>query len=225
MRPVLVLLLFAVLAHSQETRAISCRLLGFQSGDAPVSLIAAADKNEIICEFETSRISKAYRLTAVNGVLNFLDSDSRKLACSVRVPNGAQQLLIVFLPNMKDSSGPWRGFTIKDSKSHFPDGGALVVNLYQHNIRFVIGEHKYMIKPGDQHGISMPHQRDDFNMATVAFEFSHEGKWAKASESRQRFTEGLRYLVLAYTDPYSHRPRLSTYQDLPFQNALHAASP
>jgi len=59
----------------------------------------------------------------------------------------------------------------------------------------------------------------------VAFEFSYKDQWAKASESRLRFTEGLRYLMLTYTDPTSQRPRLSTYQDNPFKAAASSAKP
>lgn len=216
---ILVLILIPILAGAQEARVVSCRLLGFQTGDSSVSLTCVADKNEVPCAFETSRISEPFNLFAVNQVLTFVDPKDKKTLCKVTVPAADRQVLIVFIPNASDSLAPWRAFTITDSRQGFPDGGALVVNLHKFPIRFVIGEHKYMLRPGEQHGMPMPKERDDFNMATVAFEFSHEEKWAKASESRQRFTEGLRYLIFAYTDPNSQRPRLSTYQDRPFQVA------
>lgn len=225
MRLLLAILLLPLLAQAQETRGISCRFLGFQTGDAMTSLTCVADKTEVACPFETTGISAPVTLMAVNNVLTFIDTKDRKPACTVSVPASVRQALIVFMPNAKDSAKPWRGFAIEDSKKKFPDGGALVVNLHNANVRFEIGEHKYMLKPGDQYGMDMPKQRDDFNMATVAFEFSNNGQWAKASESRQRFTEGLRYLILTYSDPTSLRPRLSTYQDEPFKAMPVTAKP
>ena len=217
MRFILAFLLLPILAHAQESRTISCRFLGFQTKDEPEPLICVAEGIEVKCPFGTSGMSDPLKLTAVDGVLAFIDSKNRKPACSVSIAPSIHQALIIIMPNPQDPEKPWRGFAIEDSEKKFPTGGALVVNLHTSNIRFVIGEHKYMLKPGDQHGVAMPKQRDDFNMATVAFEFSHNDQWAVASESRQRFTEGLRYLILTYTDPASQRPRLSTYQDEPFK--------
>jgi hypothetical protein len=51
-------------------------------------------------------------------------------------------------------------------------------------------------------------------MAPVVFEFLQEDKWRTASESMLRFLPGMRYLIFAYLDPESGRPRIATYQDL-----------
>jgi hypothetical protein len=63
------------------------------------------------------------------------------------------QALIVIMPHPKDAAKPWLGFSIEDSAKHFPNGGALVVSLHSTNIRFVLGEHKYLLKPGDQYDL------------------------------------------------------------------------
>lgn len=225
MRLILAILLLPIFAHAQQTRTLSCRFLGFQTKESNTSLTCVAGKSEVKCTFGTSGISSPVDLVAVDGELSFIDSKDRKPACSVSVSASVRQAIIVIMPNPKDPVKPWRGFAIEDSAKHFPDGGALVVNLHSTNIRFVIGEHKYMLKPGDQFGTPMPIKRDDFNMCPVAFEFSHKDQWAIASESRLRFTKGLRYLVLAFTDPESQRPRLSTYQDNPFKAASVLAKP
>ena len=217
MRHLLVALLMPLLAQGQEPRTVSCRFLGFQTGDSMDSLICITEGSQVVCPLGTSEISGPANLVAVNNVLSFIDSKDRKPACNVTVPAGMHQPLIVFMPNAQGAATPLRGFAIEDSKKSFPDGGALVVNLHSTNIRFVIGEHKYMLKPGDSCGVEEPKQRDDFNMATVTFEFSHNEEWINASESRFRFTEGLRYLIFTYTDPSSQRPRVSTYQDLPYK--------
>lgn len=219
MRFFLAFLLIPVLAYAQQARTISCRFLGFQTTEETKSLTCVSEKNEVLCPFDTSNLSSPVNLVAVDGVLTFIDSDQRKPALSVTVPATVRQALIVIMPNLKGAATPWRGFVIEDSAKHFPNGGALVVNLHSTQIRYVIGEHRYLLKPGNQYGVEMPKQRDDFNMSTVVFEFFHNDQWIKASESRLRFTEGLRYLTLAYTDPTSLRPRLTTFQDEPFKAA------
>lgn len=223
MRLILAVLFVPLLAHAQD-RMVSCRFLGFQTGDT-TSLTNVAAGTEVSCPFETSGISAPVSLMATNNVLTFVTTKDRKPACTISVPPSMHQALIVITSNGSDPAKPWRGFAIEDSKKSFPDGGALVVNLHHSNIRFVIGEHKYMLKPGDQYGMEMPKQVDDFNMATVAFEFSNKDQWAKASESRQRFTPGLRYLMITYTDPASQRPRLSVYQDDPYKALTATAKP
>jgi hypothetical protein len=105
-------------------------------------------------------------------------------------------------------------FVVEDSPRGFPDGGVFVANFHQQDIRFLIGEHKILLRPSDAHGFARPAQRDEFNMAPVIFQFFHEGTWRTASESALRFVPGLRYLIFAYVDPASGRPRIATIQDL-----------
>jgi hypothetical protein len=50
-------------------------------------------------------------------------------------------------------------------------------------------------------------------MAQVVFQFQQGDTWRTASESLLRFLPGMRYLILAYVDPASGRPRIATYQD------------
>jgi hypothetical protein len=216
MRFCLAFLLLPILAQAQQLRPVSCRFLGFQTGDTTTSLTCVADKFELACPFKTDSISEPADVFAVDRVISFIDPKDRKPACTVTLPANVRQALVVFMPNARDAALPWRAFAIEDSEKAFPNGGALVINLHNANIRFAIGEYKYMLKPGDSYGMQMPKQRDEFNTATVTFEFSHQDQWIKASESRLRFTEGLRYLMLAYRDPTSQRPRLSTYQDGPY---------
>ena len=108
----------------------------------------------------------------------------------------------------------WKTFVIDDSPANFPDGGAYVANFHNNAIRFVIGEHKGMLRPAGSHGYAMPAERDDFNMAPVIFEFLNGEKWRIGNESALRFLPGMRYLIFAYVDPVSGRPRINTYQDL-----------
>jgi hypothetical protein len=77
-----------------------------------------------------------------------------------------------------------------------------------------MGEHKLILKPAGSHGVAMPNQRDEFNMAAVTFEFQQDKAWRSVSESLLRFVPGLRYLVIAYVDPASGRPRMFVSTDI-----------
>jgi len=57
-------------------------------------------------------------------------------------------------------------------------------------------------------------ERDPFNMAPVIFEFLQGDQWRTANESTLRFLPGIRYLIIAYVDHDSGRPRVSPLQDL-----------
>ena len=71
-----------------------------------------------------------------------------------------------------------------------------------------------MLHAGSFHGYSKPEEIDSFNMAPVVFEFQQGDKWHTANESALRFLRGMRYLIFAYVDPVSGRPRINTYQDI-----------
>lgn len=71
-----------------------------------------------------------------------------------------------------------------------------------------------MLHAAGSHGYAMPQKLDDFNMAPVTFELLLDDKWRTASESSLRFLPGMRYLIFAYLDPVTSRPRISTCQDL-----------
>jgi hypothetical protein len=147
------------------------------------------------------------------------------------IPAGVKSALVIFVklekpgtPGAADKNAGWKVFVIEDSAKSFPDGGAYVANFYPGDIRFVIGEHKGMLKPAGTHGYEMPKQRDDFNMAPVIFEFKSGEKWRIANESSLRFLPGMRYLIFAYVDPVSGRPRINTYQDLADASAAPAGT-
>ena len=126
--------------------------------------------------------------------------------------------LLIFIGNGPTPSDPAQAqlkvMVIEDSPKNFPDGGAYIANFHHSPIRFVVGEHKGMLKPGGSHGYALPKQRDSFNMAPVIFEFLKKESWQIANESALRFLPGMRYLIFAYVDPQSGRPRISTIQDI-----------
>jgi hypothetical protein len=225
-------LLAASLCHAQDLRPIECRFLSFGSSGEVKSAYAVTDKGEQIeCPLPTNQLSKKIVCQAKDSKIPFLTGSDRKPMATATIPAGVNSALVVFVrfpakgeEKPADNVG-WRTYVIDDSPKSFPDGGAYVANFFTGDIRFVLGEHKGMLKPGMAHGYEMPKERDDFNMAPVIFEFNSGDKWRIANESSLRFLPGMRYLIFGYVDPISGRPKINTYQDFAQPKAAAAAAP
>lgn len=211
------LLLIPALLAAQEGRPINCRFLSFGGVENPPAVIAAAEKGtEVTCPLSPTQISPKVVCYAVGNKIPFLSAADRKSIASATIPAGVGSVLLVFIqaPGTAEAAAPaWKILVIEDTAKTFPPGGAFVANFYSKDIRFVIGEHKGMLHAGGLNGYAMPEERDSFNMAPVVFEFLQGESWRVANESALRFLPGMRYLIFAYVDPLSGRPRISTYQD------------
>lgn len=211
------LLVFPALLAAQESRQIQCRFLSFGGVENPPAVIAAAEKGtETTCPLSSSQISQKIACFAVGNKIPFLSAVDRKPIATATIPPGVNSALLVFIqvPAGSATDAPaWKILVIEDTPKNFPYGGAFIANFYSKEIRFIVGEHKGMLRPGGLHGYAMPKERDSFNMAPVVFEFLRDDKWRIANESALRFLPGMRYLIFAYVDPISGRPRISTYQD------------
>lgn len=213
-----IILLLPSLMHAQEARPVSCRFLSFGGADDTASVIAVSAKGtEIICPLPSTRLSEKIVCSAKGNAIGFISPANRKPLATATIPPRTHAALLVFVrvPGPETSAGsPWRVLVIEDSPANFPDGGAFIANFHTSDIRFVIGEHKGMLHSAGSHGYKMPAERDSFNMAPVVFEFLKGDKWHIANESSLRFLPGMRYLIFAFVDPASGRPRINTYQDL-----------
>lgn len=214
MRAFFFLLLFPVTCLAANDRKVSCRFLGLE-GNPPVPALiqVSADGAEVACEVPVATLSEDVVCSTKGDTLGFLSKDDKKPAATAKVPEGINAAILVFLPSGKDAGNPWRVLVIDDSAKTLPDGGAFVANLNQQEIRFVLGSNKILLKPGTTHSMARPEQRDEFNMAPVVFQFPQKEDWVTASESMLRFMPGGRYLMFAYVDPTSGRPRIMTCKD------------
>ena len=215
----LIACLLPVLAIGQDLRSVQCRFMSFGGTDDSLTVVArSATGDEVVCPLSSSSISKPVECAAKGNQLNFVSPSDGKTAAIATIPAGVKAAILVFVRAQPKAGAttslPWRVLVIHDSAETFPDGGAYVANFHAKDIRFVIGEHKGMLHPAGSHGYAQPGQRDDFNMAPVIFQFLHEDKWRTANESSLRFVPGIRYLIFAFTDPASGRPRIRTYQDI-----------
>ncbi|MEO5914490.1 MAG: hypothetical protein ABIS50_09680 [Luteolibacter sp.] len=213
-----ILMLLPALLDAQNARPVRCRFLSFGGTGPAMSAIAVSDKGtEITCPLSSSQLSPQIVCFSKNNTIPFLSSGDKKPLASASIPAGVNAALLVFVQTPKKaeaaSLSDWKVLVIEDSPKNFPDGGAFVANFYNNDIRFVIGEHKGMLHAGGSFGYAKPEERDSFNMAPVVFEFIQEDKWHIANESALRFLPGMRYLIFAYVDPASGRPKINTYQD------------
>lgn len=219
------LLLLPTIVMAQEGRKVTCRLVALDPNAPPPAMLAAsADGAEINVTVPTGVLSDEMSLFSKSDSFSFFNASDRKPAAAVTLPAGMKAAILLFVAGPKTpNSPPWRIFAIEDSAKNFPDGGAYVANFHNKNIRFVIGEHKIMLKPGGATGVPRPATRDDFNMAGVTFQFQQDETWQDASESNLRFLPGTRYLMIAFVDPASGRPRIVTFSDINTKSAAPAA--
>ena len=183
-------------------------------------------ETEITCPLSSTQLSPKIVCFAKENTIAFLSPADRKPLATATIPPGTNAALLIFVqaPGQAEAAPPaWRVLVIEDSPKNFPDGGAFIANFYNKDIRFIVGEHKGMLHAAGSHGYAMPKERDSFNMAPVVFEFIQNDKWHIANESALRFLPGMRYLIFAYVDPASGRPRINTYQDFAPATPVNAA--
>lgn len=204
-------------SENEDSRQVACRFLSFGGNAAsPKSVQTKPLKGEgVNCPLPTSQLSPKITCAAYSNTIRFV-TEGGKPAGVAKIPSSATAAILLFVPAPADKpdGAPWRVLVIEDSAKNFPDGGAFVANFHSGNIRFVLGEHRGALRPGGLKGYARPSERDTFNMAPVVFQFQQEDKWRIGNESALRFLPGMRYLILAYTDPTSKRPRIRTIQDL-----------
>ena len=209
------LLLGPGISNAQDSKKVFCRFLSLDSAKPPPPLLNYAEQGvEVPCTVNTNSLSPETACFTKGNILSFMSTSDRMPAATAMIPANVNAVILVFIAAPKAPNAlPWRVFVIEDSPKNFPDGGAFVANFHNQDIRFIIGDSKIMLHPAGFHGFAIPAKRDNFNMAPVVFEFLQNDKWRTASESMLRFLPGMRYLIFAYVDPPSGRPRIATFQD------------
>lgn len=211
------ILLYPVVCLADEDRPVRCRFLCLEGSHPTEPLLnVASDGKGVSCTLPTSEPSReAVVCFAKGNTIHFVAGTDRKPAATVTVPPKLQSAILLFISAGDSGKAlPWRVVVIDDSAESIPDGGAFVANFHNQDIRFIIGEKKIMLHPAGSHGFARPEPRDSFNMAPLVFQFQRDEKWITASESLLRFLPGTRYLIFAYLDPASDRPRIACYSDV-----------
>lgn len=198
----------------QEARPVQCRFVAVE--ETPGDLInAVSEGKEVAVKIMKGRISEPIECYAVEGRLNFLRADSRKPVASTVVPKNIKQAVLIFVKATEKGKSEWKILPFENTPKEFPAGGTRVVNLHSADIRFILGEENEILKPLQSKGFGLPKKRNDFNMAPVVFQFKNtRDEWINGKETSYRFLPSQRYLLVAYIDPRTKRPRVKTFKDL-----------
>lgn len=213
---IIFLLVSQIASDAQEFRKVTCRFLSLLANSPPPALLNVGHGNlEIACTVNTDVPSPEIGCFAFGNTISFISAGDKKPIAKATLPASGNAFILLFLPSAKSETGlSWKVYVIEDTPKNFPDGGAFVVNFYKQDIRFVIGEHKIVLKPAGSHGVAMPAELDNFNMAAVIFEFQQGEKWTLAKETSLRFLSDSRYMMFAYLDPTTSQPRITTCRDI-----------
>jgi len=216
--------LFQLSAYSQESlRTINFRTVGLETGKIPLLLAGDAQASKLIdCKIHRKKISDPVQISVPNGEIIFFLKEPEEgvppqIAARCVVPKTITQPLLLFLPKSGAKKGdpPMSIKVLDGSEKSFPRGGALVVNLYSDEVRFFVGEHlTRQLAAGKSVSLPMPEKRDAHNMTQIKFQFKGSAGWRTARESRLRFTEAARRLLITYIDPKSKEPSLQMYRDI-----------
>lgn len=207
-------LLLATVLGCAAQGTLSCRILNFnrQAENVDSLFVVDSEGKPFECQLPTESLSKPTALPVVEQQLVFRKEPEGEPVARGRVPKGLNRALVILLPS-NDPDEAFQPLILEDSENSFPPDGAMVVNLYGEDIRFILGEHRKQLRPGQNVGLKRPDQRNNFNMAAVTFQFKTTKGWRSAYESMVRFPGDQRHLFITILEPRSKRPRIVTIRD------------
>lgn len=205
----------SVFLSAQEKQSIECRFIALDQKPAP--LVNKADEGqETPIEVLSSQISKPINCVAIDGRLSFLDKNTGKPVASLAVPKKLKKAILVFIKNPKKEGEDWKIFPFENTPEAYPPGGARVINLHGSEIRVLLGKKGKTLKRFESAPFTRPEERDKFNMARVTFQFKNKKEeWVTVENTGYRFVPPRRFLIFAYLDPNTKRPRVKSLGDIP----------
>ncbi len=206
---------------------VSVRALCLQHVDGlkDVKLLSGSAKNPILTPvklFTTTYSDQVSvpmdggkKMTFVVEEKNEDGEDVLKIVAEGPLSRGNRQLAL-FIPAPEGSKTPYRLKVIDESEAKFPMGSTLIFNLSTSSARFMIGEHRKELKPGELGLIPLATQTNDFNQCTVrVFVTSRDGEWTPVSSTAWMATREMRSLALTYIHPRSKKPMVQCIQETP----------
>lgn len=213
----LLIVLWPILSHAQEGHKVTCRFLCVEGAVPPPPLVNVSAKGEeLTCSVPADTISAPVVCFAKGESISFLTASELKPAAIATLPANTTAAILVFAPAQKAPDAlPWKISVMEDFSANAADGGALLVNFCTQDVRLSIADTTVTLQSGKAQRLARPEKLDAFNMAAAVFQFQQDDVWRTASESMLRFVPGMRYLIYAYLDPVTGRPRFCTLQDFP----------
>ena len=205
------------LAHAQEAPTIKIRTLCFERDPSGIDklVVFKEDKSTVKLIFPESFPSQPEKVPVVNGSVFFHNPaqlDAPPIAIA-KIPAGIKEALIIFFPSTgTEPTTVYDTVVINASLKGIPEDGALIMNIYSHDVRVVVGEHRILLPPGKSTGVARPKERNDYNMAAVVFQTEINGQWTTIAETAIHFPPDQQQFFLTYPDARTKSLALRTYQ-------------
>jgi hypothetical protein len=208
-------LLTTLEGYAAGSNEVNCRFVCLDATAPPEFILSSAKGVETNLTVPTNSLSSISHCTTKGGVLRVLAANNRELAAVVAMPTKMSSVIIVLVASPRGVVGPaWQAHVIEDSPKNFQDGGVLIANFHNQDIRFTIGKTELELPPLDVRSSQRPSFLDDFNMAAVSTQLQQGSAWTTITETMLRFVPGYRYLIFATTDVDSGRPRILNFHDV-----------
>mgnify|MGYP000114927782 CR=1 FL=1 len=227
----------AVAQNSNSNRkVIEARTLCYaRSADVTQIYIQGAKKKEVVEIFlPKESISRRFKCVVQNDKAVFYkngkageDGKPEIIPLAVaRVPANQTKVLFYFIPNKAGSKLPYSVKTFADDYETFPLGYTRVINLTPTPTRFIIGEHKAVVKEGKMQDFPLVKKKDNFNMGVFRYDQRNKAKqWVTIRNRTAKYTKGKRLLIIACYNERLKRPDVRIYKDLPEPKAEAAPAP
>lgn len=213
---ILLLLACPGVLHAQEgLRVIQCRIASYHPvpGGAPLLYSGPLDAS-VELPLTPSIPARSVGVPSNGREIEFRDqAEGSEIVAVAKLPPNASRVLILFFPDKQ--SGKFQTYVIPDDERSLPAGGCLVLNLCSHDVRFFVGEHRFLLRPGKSAAIPIPKERNDFNMSRVAFHFPQGEAWRRGFESVIKFTGSTRRILVTSNDLRSTRPQFKIFRVSP----------
>lgn len=210
-------LILPVSTRAQEAASVQIRILCFERDATGIDKLAVIHPNQprVDLKFPESFFSPKTKVPVVEGKIGFYNPANLAgppIAVAT-IPSGMKNGIVLFFPAEAGKDNMvYRTSVMDASMEGIPQDGALVMNLFNKEVRVVVGEHRLILKPGKSAPVVRPKDRNDYNMSPVVFLAEVNGEWKTASETLVRFPEKLQQLFVSYPDSQNKRLSFRAYQ-------------
>lgn len=219
MKLILALLALAAPLHAAaESRAIefSFYCLKYVPGLETIRIAKDGGFEEV--RLSTANMTQPVRLNVVENTANFYGTtpstgtqDKLPVAGKVRIPASIDKALVVLVPNAPGSAEPYHSLVIDRSDTNFRPGTYRIVNFSKKSIRGAIGKSYIEAASGGIKDLEL--KGEPGAVQGVRFEFAHEGRWNRLTETRCAVRKDRRWLLCVYQEPGTERINMRSIPD------------
>jgi len=219
MKLILALIALALPLHAaSESRPIEFTFYCLKYVPGLETIRIAKDGGFEEVRLSTANITTPVKLNVVENVANFYGAtpspgtqDKLPVAGNARIPGNIDKALIVLVPNAPGSVEPYHSLVIDRSDTNFRPGTYRIINFSKKSIRGAIGKSYIEAASG---GIKDLELKGELGAVQgVRFEFAHEGRWNRLTETRCAVRKDRRWLLCVYQEPGTERINMRSIPD------------